>query len=358
MNKQEGQITWESPSNIAIIKYWGKHGIQLPENPSLSMTLSKCKTVTSLAYKPEAVPSDKVSYDFFFHGEKKDSFRAKIDSFFEKVIADFPFLKTLDFEIRSENSFPHSSGIASSASSMSALALCLCSLDEMLGRKSEDKDLNSFSDEFLSRASNYARLGSGSASRSVYPGFVTWGKHHELEGSTNLQAQPLPFEVHEFFSDYRDAVLIIDPARKSVSSRAGHKLMQGHPYALNRYKQASGNLSELLRALKTGDAESFVRITEQEALTLHALMMMSDPYFLLLKEHTLTAIDEIRNFRQEQNIPVAFTLDAGPNVHLLYPGSFAEPVEAFITERLKPLCAEEKIIFDHIGQGPEIKACP
>jgi len=94
----------------------------------------------------------------------------KISEFFISITSIFPFLLQLNFKIYSKNTFPHSAGIASSASGMSAIALCLCDI--------ENQYFNSFAtkEEFYKKASFVARLGSGSACRSIYGGIVTWGE--------------------------------------------------------------------------------------------------------------------------------------------------------------------------------------
>ena len=107
-----------------------------------------------------------------------------------------------------------------------------------------------------------------------------------------------------------------------------------------------------LKALKSGDLEAFMKITESEAMQLHALMMCSNPSFILMKPNTLRIINTLYEFRRETDIPVCFTLDAGPNVHLLYPDQHAEMVERFIMDELEPYCHEGQWIADWVGNGP------
>ena len=115
------QIIKRSPSNIAIVKYWGKHGTQLPNNPSISFTLSNCFTETKITYSE----NESMSLEFYFEGKENPAFKAKIEKYLNENRRYFSFLNNLDLKIESYNSFPHSSGIASSASSMSALIMCL-----------------------------------------------------------------------------------------------------------------------------------------------------------------------------------------------------------------------------------------
>lgn len=127
---EKGSYTWSSPSNIALVKYWGKKEHQIPENPSISFTLDNCKTITTLSFVKKN--TDNFSFDIFLDGEKKDDFKPKIETFFKRIENYLPFLKAYHFTIETSNTFPHSSGIASSASGMSALALCLMSIEKAL----------------------------------------------------------------------------------------------------------------------------------------------------------------------------------------------------------------------------------
>ena len=344
---EPGHITWRSPSNIAIIKYWGKHGIQLPRNPSISLTLNSSFTDTRLEYEPKESGDRNISLDFYFHGEENEAFREKVLKYLEGVADIFPFLRQLDLTVRSGNSFPHSSGIASSASSMSALGLCLCSLEEELfGTLSDD-------DAFDQKASYVARLGSGSACRSIYPTAALWGQTGEVEGASDLYAVPMEDQIHKIFKGFHDDILIANAAEKSVSSRAGHSLMENNPYSDVRYADAKRKMLRLLSAMRTGDIEEFGKICENEALALHGLMMTSNPPYILLKPSTLAMIDRLKEYRAETNHPVYFTLDAGPNLHVLYPEDVVHDVQPFILDELVPLCEEQRYISDWVGEGPE-----
>ena len=126
----EISFSWESPSNIALVKYWGKNPDQTPKNSSISFTLSNCTTKTSILFKRIDKTSENIDFDLIFDGKKNTSFRPKIVKFFSMIQEYCPYLKDYHLLISSSNSFPHSSGIASSASSMSALSLCIMSLEK------------------------------------------------------------------------------------------------------------------------------------------------------------------------------------------------------------------------------------
>ena len=337
----------KSPSNLAIIKYWGKHGVQLPRNPSISFTLESAFTHTLLEYQPKNTSEDGIVLDFYFNDEPNEAFGNKVQKFLESLTDIFPFLNQLELTIRSKNSFPHSAGIASSASSMSAMALCLCSLEDELFETLGDDD------QFDKKASFIARLGSGSACRSIYPGLALWGKNEKIEGSSDLYAIPYGENIHEIFKGFHDDILIASFAEKSVSSRAGHALMEGNAFAKPRYDQANERLLRLLDAMKAGDLETFGQITENEALTLHALMMASNPSYILMRPNTLKMIEILRQYRAETKHPIYFSLDAGPNLHLLYPEDIVHEVRPFIDSELAPLCENNIYIPDWVGNGPE-----
>lgn len=344
-NNSSGRITWRSPSNIALVKYWGKYAEQYPRNTSVSFTLTQAYTETTLEYGPRQDLTKGIGLDFFFEGkEAPPVFRDRILKYLNRLSEIMPSLGAFDFKINSSNSFPHSSGIASSASSMSALALCICSLAQKLGLLEAD--------DFFKAASYLARLGSGSACRSVFPMCAIWGELPTFPSASNDYAVPFLIELHPTFKSFNDDILIISSGRKSVSSSAGHALMEHHKYADRRFETANQNLVSILKALENGDLEVFGQILEEEALTLHALMMNSNPPFILMKPNTLLAIQKVWNFRKDTNIPLFFTLDAGPNLHLLYPDEYKRKVHSFIAGELIELCENENWLKDHIGNGP------
>lgn len=342
-----GTITWQSPSNIALVKYWGKKGFQLPANPSLSITLSNSFTDTSVEFI-QSNTKGSISLDFFFEDEKNELFEGKIVKYFETISAELPFLKDFHFIIHSKNTFPHSAGIASSASAMSALALCLCSIEQLLLTGNENAG-----DEFFKRASYFARIGSGSAARSIYGGLASWGKTDLINGSSDNFATAFDDLIHPVFVGFHDSILIVSKSKKEVSSRAGHALMNDHPYADARYAHAVDNLKKLIQAIPQGDLDTFIEVVENEALSLHAMMMASSPGFILYGANTLAIIQEIVKFRKQSSAKVCFTLDAGPNVHLLYPEKESEKVKQFISESLLSYCENETVIEDLMGAGPK-----
>jgi len=337
-----GEVRWTSPSNIALIKYWGKHGRQLPRNPSISFTLSNCVTDTTVNYLIDE-KLDALNIDFYFEGKANQAFGSRIETFLSSITDHLPWLNTAQLKVESSNSFPHSSGIASSASAMSALAMCLVDINQtILG----NPNLN------MTLASELSRLGSGSASRSTIPLLGQWGKC-EIEGSSDNFAIPYGNAIDQIFHTYHDDICIVSADEKSVSSSAGHSLMDKSVFAQQRYEQAGQRLYSLVEAMRKGDLETFGPIVEDEALTLHGLMLCSEPSFVLMEPNTISIINAIRAYREETGTPVYFTLDAGPNIHMLYPHAYADQIAKWSEQVIKPLCHNGRIIKDIVGNGPK-----
>ena len=339
-----GTSHWESPSNIALVKYWGKSDIQIPKNTSISFTLNKCLTNTKLDFSKKKNNSQFVDFDIYFNEQLKLDFKPKIQSFFERILKYCPYILYYKFKINTSNTFPHSSGIASSASGISALALCIMSLEKLINPKISD-------DYFYMKASFLSRLGSGSACRSLKGSVNLWGTHSSFNTSSNLYSIEFPYKVHDIFNTYHDAVLLVDKGIKTVSSTVGHNLMNNHPFADKRFQIAQNNIDKLSAILKNGDTNEFVKLVEDEALMLHGLMMTSDPSYILIKSKTLQIIESIREFRSKNNIPVCFTLDAGANVHVLFPDRYSDRVYDFIERNLKIHCENNSYIRDCVGFG-------
>lgn len=340
----EGRVGWKAPSNIALVKYWGKKPNQIPANPSISFTLDACATTTTVTYKKLDKISTDFSFDLFFEGKEKQDFKPKIRTFFERIDVYVPFLKSYHLKIETSNSFPHSSGIASSASGMGALALCVMSIEKQLNPEITQSYFNQ-------KASFLARLGSGSACRSIEGPFIQWGKYGGIKESSNLFGVSYPFKVHSNFMNYHDTILLVHKGQKTVSSTVGHELMHNHPFANQRFEQAHNNLDKLEHVFEKGDLNEFIKIVESEALSLHAMMMTSLPYFILMKPNTLEIINKIWSFREATNTPICFTLDAGANVHVLYPEKVKEKAIQFIQDELVVYCENGHYICDRIGQG-------
>ena len=235
-------ISAKSPSNIALIKYWGKKKIQIPTNPSISFTLKNCLTETTIELKK----SNKFSIQLFVEGKEKASFLPKIEQFLERIKVYCPFIFDYSLTINTYNTFPHSSGIASSASAFSCLSMCIMEFENYLSGCSKDFQYQ--------KASFLSRLGSGSASRSIYGPMAIWGENEIITNASDEFAVSFN-EIHSIFKTYQDTILLVDKGTKKVSSSLGHDLMQDHPFATKRFQQANRQLTALLDCLLyTSDA--------------------------------------------------------------------------------------------------------
>ena len=338
---QNGSISVQSPSNIALVKYWGKKPIQIPANSSISFTLKNCYTQTTISFEK----SNEFQIDVSVDGKKNIAFLPKIEQFFRRIKEYSPYVYDYKLQIDTLNTFPHSSGIASSASGFSALAYAVVQLEKQLSNLNEK--------EAMIKASFLSRLGSGSACRSLFGPLAIWGKHEKLQYTSDLYAIEY-HEIHDVFKDFQDTILLIDKGQKKVSSTIGHDLMTNHPYAKQRFLQAQENIISMISILKSGSLDEFIAKTESEALTLHGMMMTSNPYFVLMKEGTLSCINKIWKFREETKIPLCFTLDAGANLHVLYPKHFTQEILDFIRQELIVYCENQQYICDEVGIGAKV----
>ena len=289
----------------------------------------------------EFVADEKFSVQTFLSGNEEKKFAEKIEKYFRNIEEFLPWILKGKYVIKTENTFPHSSGIASSASGFGAISKCLMELDQQFSGL-QDSDFK------LRKASFLARLGSGSACRSLYDGLVVWGATKEVEDSSDLYALQYPNDqIHEIFKHFNDWVLLIHEGEKSVSSTVGHSLMNTNPYAERRFQEAHENFAVLKEILKTGDMQNFIKLVEHEALTLHAMMMMSEPAFILMKTGTLEVINKIWDYRKETGLPLFFTLDAGANVQLLVPAKSKEAtIKEFIVKELLQFTQNNGVVKD------------
>lgn len=330
------EISASAPSNIALVKYWGKHGLQLPMNPSISFTLNKSRTHTKVQLTKLEQPTKKVLFKFYFGDKHQPDFEPKITGFFNNILEYTPFITDFQWKISSKNTFPHSSGIASSASGFATLAKIIIELEKQLYPQQSEE-------YYDKKASFLARLGSGSAARSTAHPMMIWGYHPQINNTSGLYAVLPDFELHTVFKNFRDSIVLVEKGQKKVSSTAGHKLMENHPFKEIRKQKAFDHTLQMIEYLKTGDLVNFIKLTEAEALSLHALMMTSEHSYILMQPDTLKIIHLIRNIRNNTGLPVCFTLDAGANVHILYPERILNELETKLFSKIK-----HEVIHDYV----------
>lgn len=306
--------TAEARANIALIKYWGRtdHTLNLPLTSSISLTLDglvtrttvepdaslKADTLTINGQSQEGAPLSRVA-------RHMDRLRARAGS--------HAFCR-----IASENTFAASAGLASSASAFAALTLAgVAAMGASLTRR---------------ELSTFARMGSGSAARSIDGGFVEW-----RAGSTHEEsfAEPLAPTSH---MNVHDVVVILSEGEKKVGSAEGHALADTSPLNAGRLARVPMLLDEVRRGIHDKDFVRMGRAAEEDALLMHAVMMTSTPSLLYWTGETVEGLHLVRQWRDE-GVSTYATIDAGPNLHLLCAGEDAAEVarragEAFPRARI------------------------
>ncbi len=228
----------------------------------------------------------------------------------------------------SQNNFPMASGIASSASGFAALTVAGCAA---LGLDLTPTQLSAL-----------ARRGSGSASRSILGGYVEWEKGRDDATSAARQIQPADHW------DLLDIVAIVSAAEKAVSSESGHLLAVSSPFNMARIDHIDALLLEVRSAIATRDIQRLGVAIERDALAMHAVMMTSTPSLLYWQPGTLEVMQAVRQWREQDKLPVYFTIDAGPNVHLICESTY----RATVADRLRTLQSVQQVLISKPGPGP------
>jgi len=294
-----------APSNIAFIKYWGNldQELRLPYNASLSMTLDACTTTTTVAFEA-GLEGDVVDVD----GRALDATgTARVTAQLDRVRALSGIAQHA--RVTSANAFPMGTGIASSASAFAALTLAAT---RAAGLDLAERELSAL-----------ARCGSGSAARSVPGGFVLWHAAPTHEGSF---AESLAPPEHW---DLRDIVAVVSRAHKAVGSTSGHELATTSPFFAPRLFGLHARLDAVRNAVLARDLAALGPLVEAEALELHAVAMTSQPPLRYWAPATIALLDCVVRWRAD-GLPAYFTLDAGPNVHLLCEGAHADELERLV----------------------------
>jgi diphosphomevalonate decarboxylase len=287
------KATARACSNIALIKYWGNrdNALRLPSNPSISFNLADLFTETQVDFDP-ALTQDEVVID-----EQPASAEAarRVSAHLDLLQANRPHAQVI-----SSNNFPMGAGIASSASAFAALTVAACAA---LGLAKPEDELSAL-----------ARRGSGSASRSVPGGIVAW-----RDASAWTIATPEHWPLV-------DVIGIVAAGHKKVGSTEGHALAGTSPLQAARVADAERRYGLCLQAIETRDFALLADVIEQDALMMHGVMMTSEPSLMYWLPGTLAILHAVRDLRAA-GVPVAFTIDAGPNVHCICEAGAAAAVE-------------------------------
>ena len=306
--------------NIAFIKYWGNRDdqLRLPVNGSLSMNLDGLHTRTTVCFDG-VLEHDQLAINGRDVG---GSGLGRVSAILDEVRAAAGF--RLRGAVSSENNFPTGAGIASSAAAFAALSVAATKAAGL-----------AWSEAQLSRL---ARHGSGSACRSIPSGFVEW-----MMGTSDDDSVAVSIAPPEHWA-LTDCVAVVSAGHKAIGSTEGHALAPTSSLQAARVADAPRRLDVCRRAILARDFEAFGEIIELDSNIMHAVMMTSHPALFYWQPATLTVMNAVREWRAA-GIAAAYTIDAGPNVHVLCPQAQA----ASITEKLKDLPGVLNVLTANVG---------
>jgi diphosphomevalonate decarboxylase len=323
----------QAPSNIAVIKYMGKTdaSVNLPANPSLSLTLDSLCTMTEL----ELTPAARFELDWEGVSEMggralrplplKDKDRPKMERHFRRVLEHFGAPITGRWFVRTGNAFPAGAGIASSASGFAALTLAIAAV---IGRHAAPRG----------ELAALSRQGSGSSCRSFEGPWVQWDE-------ADAQA------VESGLDPLSDLVILIEESEKAVGSSEAHQRVRTSPYWSGRVERAKSRLAQIRSSLIEGDWKNFSSTCWQEAMDMHELFHTSGPSFSYLKPQTREVLAWLETIGAHRgDVKIGVTLDAGPNVHLLIP----QRDEAFWLDKIEERFPKNQVLVDRQGAGARV----
>ena len=319
------KTTAKAPANIAFIKYWGKKNpkLRLPLSNSVSMNLSNVFTTTTVEFSPQLKKDQIIMDKEHLSIDEAERIIKHLDLIREK--AKIPFKA----KVKTKNNFPKGTGTSSSASGFAALTLAGC---KAAGLNLNEKEL-----------SIIARLGSGSACRSIPDGFVEWQKGNSSKTS---------FAKTIYLTKYwqlADIVVIVSQEKKKISSSQGHAKAESSPFLNQRIENLPKKIKRLKLALKAKNFSTLGQIIEEEAINMHAVMMTSSPAIFYWLPKTLEIILAIKEWR-DQGLESYFTIDAGPIVHII-----CEKKDVLkIKSKLSQIVEIQKTIVNYPSQGAHL----
>jgi diphosphomevalonate decarboxylase len=312
--------TAQAFANIAFVKYWGDRdaSLHLPANGSISMNLDGLTTHTRVTFDPALAQDELLLDGARILGQGLD----RVSSFLDRVrqmsgVDDYA-------QVDSQNNFPAGAGLASSASAFAALSLAASAA---AGLKFNEQEL-----------SRLARRGSGSACRSVPGGFVEWQAGNSDEDSYGFSIAP-----PEHWS-LVDCIAILSREHKTTGSNEGHVLAAGSPLQAGRLAQVPSLLAECRRAILGRDFDALALVTELDCHLMHAVMMTSSPPLIYWLPGTLAIAQEVQAWRKA-GLPVCYTIDAGPNVHVICESSS----DSEVVRRLSQIPGVEQVLSARPG---------
>lgn len=312
-------------ANIALIKYWGNRdeALRLPMNGSIAVTLDRLTTITTVAFLDD-LERDVIQLDGV---EPHHEAHARVVAHLDRIRGMAGLEQTA--RVVSRSNFPSGAGLAASASGFAALTLAACSA---LGLELEEREFTSL-----------ARLGSGSAARSMLGGFVEWvaGSRHEDSYAYQL-APPGHWALC-------DCVAVVGETPKPVGSSDGHRLAATSPLQSARVRQAESDIGPMRHAIQDRDLRQLGSMAERDALSMHAVMMTSDPSLFYWTPATVAVMAAVRRWRAE-GLRAWFTIDAGPNVHVLVSEDEADEAAG----RLRGIEGVRRVIQARMGEGARL----
>lgn len=319
------KATVKAPANIAFIKYWGKadDALRLPLNDSISMNLSDAYTVTTVEFSASFVKDEITLLDGAFSEKEIARVVKGLDRVRERAGSK------LFARVVTKNTFPKGAGSAASASGFAALTVAGFAA---LGIELSEKELTIV-----------ARLGSGSACRSIPDGFVVW-----VKGDSSETSYAYSFYSHDYW-DIRDLLIIVDSGMKKVSTTEGHTGVKTSPLWNERSLAVPQRMTRMLEAMKSKNFQAFGEILEEDTLDMHHVMQTQVPPLMYWNDATRRIMDAVVSWRN-LGLSVYFTIDAGPNVHVICEGKD----EVRVLDALKSISGVEEIILNKPSKGAQI----
>ena len=318
------KVTAIAPANIAFIKYWGKKDeeLRLPTNGSISVNLSNLLTTTTVEFN-----SNRTEDEVVINDRQNEKERQRVTKHLDRIRK----LAKIDYgaHVISKNTFPTASGLASSASGFAALTVAA---SVSAGLSLSEKELTIL-----------ARLGSGSACRSIPSGYVEW-----LKGSTSDSSYAKSLYPPNYW-EMTVLVVVVESKEKEVSTIEGHERVRDNPFFPTRLSQIDGKIKALKDHLANKDFQKFGALIEAEALELHAIALTSRPPILYWQPATIAAMRAVWQARQE-GVDVYFTIDAGAHLHLLCEKKHVE----FATAKLKQVKGVKEVIANTPALGARL----
>lgn len=319
-----------APANIAFIKYWGMRDAThtLPYNGSISMNLDTCLTTTTVEFDP-TLNEDEVTLTLYQQSPQRATGRAR-----ERVVAHLDRLRGLAgvatrARVTSTNTFPADAGIASSAAAFAALTLATTAA---LGFQVDQHTL-----------SRLARLsGSGSACRSIPTGYVEW---YNGDDQTSFAETIVPPEHW----DLADVVAVVDMRAKKIGSAENHHLVTTSPYFTVRLSEVEARLTQARDAIVRSDLTLLGTIMESDAVSMHVVCMTQTPPSFYWNAGTMAVIHAVQAWR-EQGLEAYFTIDAGPNVHVICASADRDIVQS----QLQALPEVQFTLLNRVGPGARL----